>query len=88
MIELPGIGSRWYIAGHHWQVISHTERDGEPAVRMRLISGRSRKRKPEFVWVWRLCAKRALPSETRAGEPVPQTEEGRGVPCGSHPPPA
>ena len=50
---LPDIGSRWYISGHHWEVYGHTTRDGEPAVRVRLVG----KRKPTFTWIWRLATR-------------------------------
>jgi hypothetical protein len=36
------IGSEWFYLGHHWLVESEGERDGEPAVRCKIITkGRS-----------------------------------------------
>ncbi len=55
---LPEIGSRWYIVSGHFEVIGHTEKEGEPAVRCRPIG----KRKPTFTWIWRLAGRKAIPS--------------------------
>ena len=38
MIATP-VGSKWYSLGHHWRVVGHGTRDGEPAVKIRNITG-------------------------------------------------
>lgn len=50
-LALPPVGSIWYISGHHWKIIAHTEKEGEPAIRVKP----AKKRKPTFTWIWRLC---------------------------------
>lgn len=62
-LELPALNSRWYISGHHWRVVRHTTRDGEPAVRLQCLT--PGKRKTYFTWIWRLCVRgrgAAIPS--------------------------
>lgn len=38
------LGSRWYETGHHWEVVGHETRDGEPAARIKCLTGKSRRR--------------------------------------------
>lgn len=58
--DLPEIGSRWYAWGRHVEVVAHTTRDGEPAVRVKEKGAN----KPErFAVIGRLFLRRAIPSE-------------------------
>ena len=43
--EIPAPqGSRWYDAGHHWEVVSELDDfEGEPGVMLRCLSGSGRK---------------------------------------------
>lgn len=47
-------GSRWYCFGHHWEVLEEAEKDGEPAVRVRCLTG-AKPKKP-----WGLISLKAL----------------------------
>ena len=51
------VGSRWYTAGHHWEVVAEQQHDGEPGVRVRCLTG-TRKPPAELPFVTRLLVKR------------------------------
>ena len=55
-------GSRWYVFGHHWEVIEEGERDGQPAVLVRCLTGQNPK-KP-----WGYISLRALERHGRPSE--------------------
>lgn len=59
--EAPN-GSRWFAWGEHWEVLAQTERDGEPAVELRLVR-KNPKKKTTFPTITRLLLRRGIREE-------------------------
>ena len=65
--EAP-VGSQWYVWGHHYEVTGHVERDGEPALRLRRLSGNAtgpKRPRPQTV-IARLFLRRAARTNSSA----------------------
>lgn len=44
-MEVPEVGSRWYVWGEHVEIVEHLTVDGLPAVREKRLSGKSKGKK-------------------------------------------
>lgn len=71
------VGSRWYVFGHHWEVLEEGERDGQPAVLVRCLTGKNPRK------VWGKLFVRAL---ERHGRPSEGTLRRNGTPTGREKP--
>lgn len=78
------LGSRWYEAGHHWEVIEHTTWDGEAAVRIRCLTGSRRPRTEHLLAVRRLL-RRGVRQDNGSEPAASAPEQGRSLEARNRP---